>query len=87
MSQTIKDVGFERTAAVCSDSTAVTMKARKDIFGERPIIEDLRDVCHFIHGVVRKISALPEFVKVSLLLVNCTIRMALIGVHCLSQSP
>ncbi|KAI0690473.1 hypothetical protein BC835DRAFT_1417763 [Cytidiella melzeri] len=58
----IHEIGVEKIAATCSDSTIVTLKTRAEITQEIPTIVDLRDCCHHLHGIIGKITKLPRFV-------------------------
>lgn len=62
--QLICSIGPERFAAVCSDNTGNTKKARKNITERFPAIMNLADVCHHLANTAKDISKLPEFQKV-----------------------
>ncbi|KAJ2983808.1 hypothetical protein NUW54_g10593 [Trametes sanguinea] len=59
--QSIKSVGISRTAAVCSDSTTVTLNTRSEISTAVPTIFDLRDCCHHLHNIIADITKLSAF--------------------------
>ena len=63
--QSIDSIGSKRVAAICSDSTIVTLKSRCEINKDYPTIFDLRDCCHHLHNLMADISKLPEFKSVS----------------------
>jgi len=60
-SQVINSIGPERFAAICSDNTGNTRKARRNIAGRFPNIMNLADVCHHLANTAKDISRLPEF--------------------------
>lgn len=72
--QTMKDVGSELWAAMASDSTNVTLAARRGVVREAPAVLDLCDVVHFIQHIIGDINELPEFQTVSLKFVFSTTR-------------
>ncbi|KAF8182478.1 ribonuclease H-like domain-containing protein [Mycena galopus ATCC 62051] len=57
----MKGIGTELFAAVASDSTNVTLAARRGVVNEAPAILDLCDVVHFIHHIIGDINELPEY--------------------------
>jgi len=57
----MNNVGIDKWAAICSDSTAVTKNARRDIVDAIPTILDLCDACHHLHNMIKNITLLPEF--------------------------
>ncbi|CDO74690.1 hypothetical protein BN946_scf184960.g4 [Trametes cinnabarina] len=59
--QSINTIGISRTAAVCSDSTIVTLNTRSEISMDIPTILDLRDCCHHLHNIISDITKLPAF--------------------------
>ncbi|EPS96167.1 hypothetical protein FOMPIDRAFT_1095199, partial [Fomitopsis schrenkii] len=54
-------IDSKRVAAICSDSTIVTLKSRREINKMYPTIFDLRDCCHHLHNLLADISKLEEF--------------------------
>ncbi|KAG2365392.1 hypothetical protein BDR07DRAFT_1374352 [Suillus spraguei] len=60
-STTIYDVGEDKWAAICSDSTAVTKNAQCDVVNTIPTILDLCDTCHHLHNTIKNVTQLPEF--------------------------
>ncbi|CDO75802.1 hypothetical protein BN946_scf184934.g17 [Trametes cinnabarina] len=61
--QSIGEIGISRTAAVCSDSTVVTLTTRAEINLEIPTIFDLRDCCHQLHNIIADITKLSAFTE------------------------
>ncbi|KAJ7198848.1 hypothetical protein GGX14DRAFT_573290 [Mycena pura] len=61
----MKDVGTELWAAIGSDSTNVTLAARRAVVAEAPAVLDLCDVVHFVQHIIGDINELPEFEKAS----------------------
>ncbi|TFY64064.1 hypothetical protein EVG20_g6072 [Dentipellis fragilis] len=59
--KTVMEVGRDRIAATCSDSTSITKGARRELCKEVTTILDLCDACHHIHNTIGNISKLPEF--------------------------
>ncbi|KAJ7479579.1 ribonuclease H-like domain-containing protein [Mycena latifolia] len=55
------DIGSELWAAMASDSTNVTLAARRGVVTEAPAVLDLCDVVHFIQHIIGDINELPEF--------------------------
>ncbi|KAG1766267.1 ribonuclease H-like domain-containing protein [Suillus occidentalis] len=51
----------DKWAAICSDSTAVTKNARREVVDTIPTILDLCDACHHLHNTIKNITLLPEF--------------------------
>ncbi|KAJ7662395.1 ribonuclease H-like domain-containing protein [Mycena rosella] len=59
--QTMQDIGTELWAAIGSDSTNVTLAARRGVVNEAPAVQDLCDVVHFIQHIIGDINELPEY--------------------------
>ncbi|KIO04900.1 hypothetical protein M404DRAFT_142131 [Pisolithus tinctorius Marx 270] len=59
--QTINEIGAEKWAAVCSDSTAVTKNSRKEIVMCIPTMLDFNNVCHHLHNTIKNITTLECF--------------------------
>jgi hypothetical protein len=57
----MRDVGAELWAAIASDSTNVTLAARRAVVNESPAVLDLCDVVHFIQHIIGDINQLPEY--------------------------
>ncbi|KAJ7711180.1 ribonuclease H-like domain-containing protein [Mycena metata] len=55
------DIGTELWAAIASDSTNVTLAARRGVVKEAPAVQDLCDVVHFIQHIIGDINELPEY--------------------------
>ena len=63
--QTVQEIGKEKFAAMCSDSTGNTKKGHKIIHEEVQTIIDLGDCCHHIHNTIKDINRLLELREVS----------------------
>ena len=61
----MNSIGIGRIGGICSDSTSVTLNARRDINEKISTIFDLRDPCHHLHNTIKDITQLPEFSSVS----------------------
>lgn len=59
--KTINEIGAEKWAAVCSDSTAVTKNSRKEIVMCIPTMLDFNNVCHHLHNTIKNITTLECF--------------------------
>ncbi|KAJ7439427.1 ribonuclease H-like domain-containing protein [Mycena galericulata] len=59
--QRMDDIGRELWGAMGSDSTNVTLAARRGVVYEAPAILDLCDVVHFIQHIIGDINELPEY--------------------------
>ncbi|KIN98369.1 hypothetical protein M404DRAFT_10556 [Pisolithus tinctorius Marx 270] len=59
--KTINEIGAEKWAAVCSDSTAVTKNSCKEIVMCIPMMLDFNDVCHHLHNTIKNITTLECF--------------------------
>ena len=59
--QTINEIGAEKWAAICSDSTAVTKNSRREIVTSIPTMLDFNDVCHHLHNTIKDITTLECF--------------------------
>ncbi|KAJ7780625.1 ribonuclease H-like domain-containing protein [Mycena maculata] len=57
----MEDVGTELWAAIGSDSTNVTLAARRGVVHKVPAVLDLCDVVHFIQHIIGDINELPEY--------------------------
>jgi hypothetical protein len=62
--QVINKIGPHRFAAICSDNTGNTKKARRIVVEKFPAILNLADVCHHLANTAKDISKLLEFQKV-----------------------
>lgn len=60
----MNSVGPERFAAICSDNTGNTKKARRNIVEMFPTVLNLADICHHLANTAKDISRLVEFRKV-----------------------
>ncbi|KAF8484534.1 ribonuclease H-like domain-containing protein [Russula ochroleuca] len=58
--KTVREIGKEKFAAVCSDSTGNTKKGRKTIHEEVRTIIDLGDCCHHIQNTIKDINKLSD---------------------------
>ncbi|KAJ6607061.1 ribonuclease H-like domain-containing protein [Mycena sp. CBHHK59/15] len=59
--KTIRDIGENKWAATCSDSTNVTKAARRNLVAVVPTMQDLCDCVHHIHNTIGDINKLAEF--------------------------
>jgi hypothetical protein len=61
----MEGIGTELFAAIASDSTNVTLAARRGVVNEAPAVLDLCDVVHFTQHIIGDINELPEYQSVS----------------------
>jgi len=59
--QTINEIGTEKWAAICSDSTAVMKNSQREIVTSIPTMLDFNDVCHHLHNTIKDITTLESF--------------------------
>ncbi|KAK7007106.1 ribonuclease H-like domain-containing protein [Favolaschia claudopus] len=57
----MQEIGLELWASMVTDSTNVTLAARRGVTKEAPTILDLCDVIHFLQHIIGDINELPEY--------------------------
>ncbi|KAF9549384.1 hypothetical protein CPC08DRAFT_648213 [Agrocybe pediades] len=59
--KTVDVIGHDRWSALCSDNTAVTRAARRDMVENIPTLLDIWDCVHHLHNTIKDITNLPSF--------------------------
>ncbi|KAI6043560.1 hypothetical protein EDC04DRAFT_2562532, partial [Pisolithus marmoratus] len=57
----INEIGAEKWAAICSDSTAITKNSCREITAHIPTMLDFNDVCHHQHNTIKDVMKLECF--------------------------